>query len=235
MKNKICISCGDDKHIDNFSLRMDTKKYRNQCKDCINNKSYNRKKNRRKYDPEFVKTERAYCKRWREDNPEYDSKRKKQWRQENPNYDVNYYEKNRKHIVEQKRMWRENNPSKIKKINKRYRQNHPEIKRTSERKRRAIKRCVDENYLVVDEKLTYKLFDNKCFNCDSVDNLTIDHNLCLSSGNALTIQNAVLLCRSCNSRKGSKLPEEFYSLKQLVRLNNILDNAIMVAKEDKDG
>ncbi len=43
-------------------------------------------------------------------------------------------------------------------------------------------------------------------------------NLPLSGGNALAHDNAVVLCRSYNSSKGDKFPEEFYSVNKLDEL-----------------
>jgi len=221
--NKKCISCNEIKDIDSFTFRKDTDKYRNQCKICVNGRVSEQKKERRKNNSEFIERERAYCKKWREENSEYDSERKKLWRQRNPGYDVDYYAKNSEHMVEQKRIWRKDNPEKVKDINRKYRKNHPETKRASERKRRATKVQVEENYTKYDEQFTYQIFKSRCFNCKTVDNLTIDHHLCLSDKNALTIQNAVVLCHSCNSKKSNKLPKEFYSQDQIKLLNILLD------------
>ena len=32
---KICINCDNEKEISEFNFRRDTRKYRNQCRDCI--------------------------------------------------------------------------------------------------------------------------------------------------------------------------------------------------------
>ncbi|KKK48152.1 hypothetical protein LCGC14_3148020 [marine sediment metagenome] len=44
----------------------------------------------------------------------------------------------------------------------------------------------------------------------------------LSKGFALKINNATILCRPCNSKKGTKLPKEFYTKEQLCELDKIL-------------
>lgn len=90
------------------------------------------------------------------------------------------------------------------------------------RKRRAFKASVNENYTKTDEATTMRAFGSKCFNCNSNYDLSIDHNLPLSMGHALTTNNAVVLCRPCNSSKGVRLPEEYYNKDQLSELERIL-------------
>lgn len=46
---------------------------------------------------------------------------------------------------------------------------------------------------------------NKCSQCSSVKNLTIDHIVPIKHGGGDDIENLQTLCRPCNSKKGSKL------------------------------
>jgi len=78
--------------------------------------------------------------------------------------------------------------------------------------------AVRENYTAEDEAITLKAFNNRCFNCGSNKNLTIDHHRPISKGNPLTLINAVVLCQSCNSSKSDKDPKEFYTRRQLKKL-----------------
>jgi 5-methylcytosine-specific restriction endonuclease McrA len=48
----------------------------------------------------------------------------------------------------------------------------------------------------------------------------VDHFYPLSGGNALCVGNAIILCRSCNSKKGSKIPEQFFT-------KDIFDEALL--------
>ena len=50
--------------------------------------------------------------------------------------------------------------------------------------------------------------DKKCLKCGSHDNLTIDHVIPVSMGGTNHHSNLQLLCRSCNSIKGS-YPEDY--------------------------
>lgn len=62
-------------------------------------------------------------------------------------------------------------------------------------------------------------FGGVCFNCGSSDDLAIDHHYPLSLGFGMYEGNAVLLCKVCNSAKHNKLPEDFYTTKQLNELH----------------
>ena len=146
--------------------------------------------------------------------------------------------------------WRENNPDKLKKSNKQY-NDKPKVKlrrkrwgkdnkerinlrrkkwrcanrekdNSYSRKRRAIKASVKENYTELDASITLKCFNNQCFNCKSIDNLCIDHHRPLSKGYPLSLNNAVILCNSCNTSKGAKTPEDFYGLNKCAKLDNTL-------------
>ena len=115
-----------------------------------------------------------------------------------------YYKDNKEHVLKTIELWRQKNKEK-----------YNEICRDKCRKRRAKKRGVKENYTCLDEEITKQIFKNKCFNCKSTNNLTIDHHHCLDKGNALTIGNAVLLCRKCNGSKSDREPVDFYTKEQI--------------------
>lgn len=124
-------------------------------------------------------------------------------------YHKEYYQANKHNwagygSVEKKRAssraWKKNNPDKVAEGN---------------RKRRAMKLMVNENFTSADERTVRQLFSNKCLCCGATENLAIDHMYPLSKGHALELDNAVLLCGSCNSSKRDKLPEEFFTEKQL--------------------
>ena len=91
----------------------------------------------------------------------------------------------------------------------------------SNRKRRNAKVKLNEQFSKVDERIVRNSFDGKCYVWGSVKSLDIDHHVPLSLGAPLTLANAVLLCRSCNSKKGKELPQQFYTLEQLAKLFNI--------------
>lgn len=88
-------------------------------------------------------------------------------------------------------------------------------------RRRELKAGLDANFSREDILEVYYRFDHRCFRCGSRECLSIDHHKPLSHGFGLSHDNAVLLCRFCNSSKGTKRPEEFYTSKQLKVLNDL--------------
>lgn len=133
-----------------------------------------------------------------------------------------YRENNREEIREKNRIYYEENQEKERERIRIYQKNNPEKERERKRRRRAMKKKVQEKYTALDERYTRLIFSEMCFKCKAKENLTIDHNYPLSEGNALERDNAVLLCRSCNSSKGTKRPEEFYNDLEMYQLEYIL-------------
>ncbi|TDT71824.1 HNH endonuclease [Hypnocyclicus thermotrophus] len=77
---------------------------------------------------------------------------------------------------------------------------------------------LDKSFNKNDKEYIFNLFNNKCFNCGSTNNLEIDHHYPISKGYPLKYKNkynAVLLCRDCNIKKSNKFPENFYLKSQL--------------------
>jgi len=59
------------------------------------------------------------------------------------------------------------------------------------------------------ELVVLEVFGRRCIVCGVQDDLVLDHRRPLQDGYAL-LHNAVLLCRSCNAKKGRRQPESFY-------------------------
>lgn len=95
-------------------------------------------------------------------------------------------------------------------------------KKISRKRRRDMERGID--VLLTSHELSeiYRRFNNQCFNCRATERLEIDHHKPLSLGHGLTIHNAVLLCGTCNNAKSNKLPEQFYTTEQLLRLEQLM-------------
>ncbi len=74
------------------------------------------------------------------------------------------------------------------------------------------------------EELVYEVFGERCISCGVTSNLVLDHHRPLQGGHAL-LHNAVLLCRSCNWRKGSSPPEDFYDPSKLAEISMLLAEA----------
>jgi len=205
MHTKICAKCGVEQGLGGFSIDRSRKDMLYPICRCCESK---RKK---KYHRNNKEKTAKRCKRYRENNKEKTSKRSKE-----------YYENNREKEAKRNKKYYENNKDKVAKRVKEYLKNHPEKNRMRNRKRRAMEKEVSEIYTALDEAYTKDLFSHKCYNCGSKDNPHIDHHCSLSSGNALTRTNAVLLCKPCNSSKGAKLPSQFYSPDKLKKLEAML-------------
>jgi len=178
--NKTCTKCKEVKPLTEFYTHK-RDDYMQNCKECV----------------------KEHVNKYRIDNMDIIRERKRLYR-------AKYADK----IKKKKSIYQKENKDKCSQRKKVWRKNNPEIykqcKRRCERKRRAKKREIQENYTTIDEQYTRELFNNCCANCGTTNNLEIDHHYPLSKGNPLTRTNAVVLCRSCNSSKHTKLPEEFY-------------------------
>lgn len=218
--NKCCISCNQHKLLSKFSKdKSRSDGYMPRCKSCDSkkNKAYHRKnkesvnKKHRKYYQENKESECKRGKRFRDENPEYEKKRSNA-----------YYLNNREcELKRSKEYYNENKDARTKSI-KQWRKNNPERVRAIARKRRARKLALNESYTNIDEQYTLELFKYTCAHCGSTKNLTIDHHYPLIKGYPLTKKNAVVLCNICNSSKGTKLPEEFYTKEKLSEISELL-------------
>jgi len=95
-------------------------------------------------------------------------------------------------------------------------------RRANVRKRRAMKLKVRENYSKQDEVFTRQVFNHMCFKCKSTDKLCIDHHYPLVMGCPLSLDDAVLLCQTCNGAKTDYMPEDFYSPIELLQVEILL-------------
>lgn len=89
------------------------------------------------------------------------------------------------------------------------------------KKRDFFEEHYDRHFTVEEKKRIFNKFSNSCFKCGSKKNLTIDHHMPLSMGYGLEEKNAVVLCRKCNAKKSSRLPQHFYSEEELHRLEEV--------------
>lgn len=67
----------------------------------------------------------------------------------------------------------------------------------------------------------------KCFRCGKDIKLCLDHHIPLSKGGQLTPGNVMILCNSCNSRKGNRLPEDFYTEDELYNISILLQKHLI--------
>lgn len=99
-------------------------------------------------------------------------------------------------------------------------------------KRRDAERKLDNDFTDLDKELIMVRAGYACVNCGSESDLCVDHFRPLSKGNALNIFNAIVLCRSCNSQKSAKDPEDFFTNYKIADISsemavvNIIKNGI---------
>lgn len=235
-KNKKAVLAANKKYreVNSEKLLSSGKEYRTKNaakikerkrKYYIRNAKHIKAKSSRRYEthkPEI----NAVNKKYREDNIEAAIAYNKEYRKANKDSirikSKQYQADNKESLKAKAKARYQRNKAVCQAKQKEYRKAHPEKIRVQTRRRRARKASVNENFTAAQAARTRELFQHQCFNCGSTANLAIDHNLPLSQGNALTPSNAAVLCKSCNSSKGTRLPQDFYTPEQLKKLNALL-------------
>ena len=246
MKTKKCPKCKQIKQFENFHKnKASSDGLQPHCKDCKKiYKGQNKKQTNKnakiwrlknlercrakdieygKNNPEKIKQQN---KNWYNANREQSLKNSKDWRQKNPDkvkkHNKEWYKENKEKKLAQDKIHYKNNREYYKKKHREWQKKNPEKVRERARKRRDKKLAISEHYTTQDEQITLQEFNHQCFNCGSTDRLEIDHHLCLNNDNALTLENAVVLCKSCNCSKGQKDPKNFYNKAKLKKLEDKL-------------
>jgi len=112
-----------------------------------------------------------------------------------------------------------------------WRKENPDAARMGKIRRREIKAKVESGFTAKEKQVTLLVFGNRCFNCETAEKITLDHHKPLSAGYALTLNNCVPLCGSCNSSKHNKPPEDFYNSKQINKANKFFKRAVKLGKK----
>jgi len=246
--HKICIKCGEEKHIDLFQRDYTRPMGRiNICLVCRNleRKYYNADESLKSLSKQEIVQYRIFQSMIGEVKKALKGCEFKapQWtingvyvcnicKEEKPlnsfykykgtasGYDTKCKECSNKQSVFKTRKYRATEQGKIK--TKEYRKTEQWIlnARVGRSKRRALAKEVNQKFNAKDAREVLNRFNHSCFKCGSKTNLHIDHHVPLSKGGRLTFTNAVILCAVCNVRKSNHNPEEFYSHKELSLLNN---------------
>jgi 5-methylcytosine-specific restriction endonuclease McrA len=178
-------------------------------------------------------------KKYRERNKEKIAQKRKIYRSKNKEKIAQtqkiYEEKNKEKISKRVREFRIKNKDKVSKRNKNWKLKNKDKIRAQERRRRALEIKLEENFTAEEEKMVMDTFEHKCFNCGSAERLCVDHYYPLIDGNLLTTSNAIILCRSCNSSKGAKYPEEFFTIDKWTRAEELMKQATELYLEQKNG
>lgn len=89
-----------------------------------------------------------------------------------------------------------------------------------EKKRRVNEKRYNDTISKKDREEILVKYNHKCFKCGSEKNLTLDHHMPLSLGYGFRKENIVVLCKKCNNKKGSLLPNDFYTEKEIIVLRD---------------
>lgn len=183
----------------------------------------------RKEHPKQVKAQKA---RHNRKHAEQCKARAARWAKEHPERcraaARRYYENHKEEVRARAACWAKTHPEKRSETQRHYQEKHrerlnayslrwqkehPEKGRRCDRRRRARKQAVSENFTSAMEQFTHEFWGHQCAVCGRSEKLCVDHWLPLSGGHALTMANAVLLCAVCNCSKNAKLPSAVYNHK----------------------
>lgn len=170
-------------------------------------------------------------KEWRKNNPEKVSQHHKNYsikhKEEIKNYQQQYFIENKETILKRNKEYNEktnyfknrykNNLEKFREYNKEYRQKNKEIIYIRNKRRRDLERNPDcKSTLTLNQaRIVYHKFNHQCYKCGSKERLCLDHYHPLIKGNPLSIDNAIILCVSCNCSKGGRPPHRFFTIEEM--------------------
>lgn len=249
IETKVCSKCHEEKelNLDNFGKLSRSKDgFNGRCRACMKKyKSDYYSKNKE----EINKKNRDYY----HDNKERMKDSMSQYYQENKeellSYQKQYYQNNKDKIKEYDKQYNLENKDKILTYHKMYRKSEHgkevvrrynnsiegKLKNHNKTNKRRIRLINSENTLTseeLDSNISY--FNNRCAYCEclfSEDNkMHLEHIVPVSKGGGTTKENIVPACATCNLSKGANflghwyIQQSFYSLDNLVKVTNIINN-----------
>ncbi len=104
-------------------------------------------------------------------------------------------------------------------------------------RRMELRKILHDTLSDSQKELELKRFGRRCYNCGTQKDLEFDHHIPLSLGYPLRDSevgsNLVILCSSCNRRKGDMVPQEFYSVEKLKGLEDLGVRSHLHYREDR--
>lgn len=88
---------------------------------------------------------------------------------------------------------------------------------------------IESNLSSLDVWVVFSAFAERCANCGGTIDLCVDHHEPLVNGHAISIGNAVILCRSCNGKKKARPPQKFYSPERFLAIDVAIRSATALA------
>jgi 5-methylcytosine-specific restriction endonuclease McrA len=189
MEYKVCTSCNKETPLDLMGKNKGSKDgYNIYCKPCVKMRS----QKTRDLDPGQNRVwQLAYAQKNRKSKSEKDLKRYYSKKEEILIKNAEYRKTNHEHKLEIERASRDRNTYKIRASS---------ILSQAKRKKR-LSEC--KIYTISDKDLN-RLYTDKCYNCESNKNQSIDHRIPISRNGEHGIGNLMTLCRSCNASKKDK-------------------------------
>lgn len=198
---KTCPRCKETKPLSKFHHNAAKADGRSVwCKRCNNERNKDwREAN--SGNEEWKEHDRECKKKWRENNPNY----LKEWLAKHPKWYQDYCSANKERIAKWHREYDQDNREHLAEKKREWRQNNPELATQHDRNRRARKVQAEGSFTTKQFASLCNQHDNHCLCCGRKSiKLTPDHVIPLSRGGTDYIENIQPLCKSCNSRKGTK-------------------------------
>jgi 5-methylcytosine-specific restriction endonuclease McrA len=159
----------------------------------------------RKLNPEKY---REQSRRAREKNPQKAAERTLRWQLANPDrvkaYRKNYRKNNREKVLLMSRKSYLKHKKKRCAEHREYMNSHSDLRRANQNTRRTRLTKAGGAFTVSEWKVLCKKHGNRCLCCGKRRKLTADHVVPVSKGGSSNIENIQPLCKSCNSKKGTK-------------------------------
>jgi len=152
-----------------------------------------------------------YSREWQQANPEKVAKSGRKYRESNRDKVLEatstWAAANPEKVREKDRRWRAANPERVKKTAREWFQANPDKKRAYNAKRRTLKAGNGGSYTDAELKALYAQYGNQCIGPGPHEGpLCADHVIPVGEPDSTSnIDNIQPLCRSCNSRKGTKM------------------------------
>lgn len=163
---------------------------------------------RREYDKAYREKNRESIReryrRWCQENAEKIRERAATWRKENADASRGYSKKWREENKAYYQEWANDNVDKLREKYKRYAKEHPEYTIAKKQRYRTRKVNNGGSFTASEWKDLVSKCEGKCLCCKEKKPLAADHVVPLARGGTNSIDNIQPLCKSCNSKKGTK-------------------------------
>jgi hypothetical protein len=190
--NKPCDKCGSTERYKNGRCVPCN---RAACKRWYHNNKEKSAENARRYRKNNRERKRDYDLRWRIANREWSNA-----------YAREYHIKNKAKKNASSQKWRDENPERHRKKVSQWQKNNPDRVCAKKQRRRARINHCDGNITADEWQQLKEHYEYRCLSCGRADiPLALDHIVPLVKGGSNTIDNAQPLCKSCNSRKSTKI------------------------------